>query len=100
MTIIGWKWSFGKLSILPHKITPLISSNPPPTCTTMHSYIGAYKAMSKCIPKYSSIIAPLEDMIKGMEKTNNINWTPERLSHFHHSPEALKDTSILTIPTY
>lgn len=98
-TILGWKWTSGKLSVLSHKIAPLILSTPPSTCTAMRSYIGAYKAMARCIPKYSSLIAPLEDMIKGLEKLNKIDWSPERLAHFHRSQEALKSPSILTIPT-
>ena len=97
-TILGWKWSSGTLSILSHKVAPLISTSPPTTCTSMRSYIGAYKAMARCIPKYSSIIAPLEDMIKGLDKLNKIEWTPERLVHFQRSQVALRSPSILTIP--
>ena len=98
-TILGWKWSSGTLTILSHKIAPLISATPPTTCTAMRSYIGAYKAMARCIPKYASIIAPLEDMIKGLDKLNKIDWTPERLTFFERSQEALKSPSTLTIPT-
>ena len=97
-TILGWKWESGKISVLPHKISPLISSSPPQTCTAMRSYIGAYKAIARCIPKYSSLMSPLEDSIKGLERSAKIDWTPERLTHFHRSQEALKSPDTLTMP--
>jgi len=42
-TILGWKWTSGTLSILSHKVAPLISSSPPTTCTAMRSYILLWK---------------------------------------------------------
>lgn len=97
-TILGWKWNSGNLSVLPHKVTPLISSAPPTTCTAMRSYIGAYKAIARCIPKYSSLLSPLEDIIKGLDSRNKIDWSSERLTHFHRSQDALKSPDTLTIP--
>ena len=97
-TTLGWRWESGKISVLQHKISPLISSDPPKTCTAMRSYLGAYKAIARCIPKYSSLLSPLEDIIKGLEKSSKINWTPDRLTHFHRTQEALKSPDTLTMP--
>ena len=88
-TILGWKWDSGKISVLSHKTSPLISSAPPKTWTAMLSYIGAYKAIARCIPKYSTLMSPLEDIIKGLEGSTKIDWTPERLNDFHHLQKAL-----------
>ena len=97
-TTLGWRWESGKISVLQHKISPLISSDPPKTCTAMRSYLGAYKAIARCIPKYSSLLSPLEDIIKGLEKSSKIDWTPDRLTHFHRTQEALKSPDTLTMP--
>ena len=63
----------------------------------MRSYIGAYKAIARCIPRHSSLLSPLEQIIKGMEGAQKIKWTPESLAHFKSSQEALKSPSILKI---
>ena len=98
-TIVGWKWTAGQISVCSHKLSPLISAPPPSTCTMMRSYIGAYKALSRCIPKYSSLIAPLEDAIKGLQGSDKVTWTDDLLHHFRLSQEALNNPSTLTIPT-
>ena len=98
-TVLGWRWTSGQLSVTPHKISPLVASAPPTTCTAMRSYIGAYKAIARCIPRHSSLLSPLEAIIKHMDGSQKINWSPEDLAHFKSSQEALKSPSILTIPT-
>ena len=97
--VLGWKWSSGTISVTPHKITPLVSAEPPKTCSSMRSFIGAFKALSRCIPKYSSVISPLEDSIKGLTGSQRVEWTENLLEHFRLCKEALKTTRILTLPT-
>ena len=65
----------------------------------MRSFIGSYKAMSRCIPGYSSLMAPLENSIKGLQGNNQINWEPDLIQHFRNAQTALKSPQILTIPT-
>ena len=40
-TVLGWIWECGTISIPSHKITPLANSDPPKTCSSMRSFIGA-----------------------------------------------------------
>ena len=96
---LGWKWTSGTLSVSPHKITPLASAEPPKTCSNMRSFIGAFKAMSRCIPRYSSLMSPLEDAIKGLTGPQHVVWTDSLLEHFARCKEALKNTAVLTVPT-
>ena len=49
--ILGWLWASGTISVSIHKITPLSTVAFPTTCTKMRSFIGAFKAMSRCIPR-------------------------------------------------
>ena len=81
--VLGWKWTSGTLSITPHKLTPLISADPPKTCSNMRSYIGAFKALSRCIPRYSSLMSPLENSIKGLNGSQHFKWTDELHEHFN-----------------
>ena len=65
----------------------------------MRSYIGAYKALSRCIPKYSSLMSPLEDAIKGKEGCHRILWHDDLLAHFKQSQDALRSPTTLVVPT-
>jgi hypothetical protein len=65
----------------------------------MRSFIGSYKALSRCIPNYSSLISPLEDSIKGLQGNSSISWNTDLHAHFENAQKALRDPKVLTIPT-
>eukprot|EP00111_Clytia_hemisphaerica_P011974 TCONS_00035180-protein len=97
-TILGWIWKNGTLSPCVHKTSPLASVKPPATCTSMRSFIGAFKALARCIPRYSSLVAPLEDSIKGMQGQQKIHWTDELRTQFLRCQEAVNSPKTITIP--
>ena len=97
-TILGWIWNSGTLTPSTHKVAPLASVEPPKTATSMRSFLGAYKAISRCIPKYASLLSPLEDFLNGLQGAQKIRWSPELLDHFKRAQNALKDFRTLTIP--
>ena len=88
--ILGWVWEAGSLSANPHKIAPLTSVATPPTCSSMRSFIGAFKALAKCIPRYASLVSPLEDSIKGLQGAQRITWTTDLYEAFQHCQDRLK----------
>ena len=96
--ILGWQWTEGKLSPCPHKVSALVAIAPPKTCTGMRSFIGAFKALSRCFPKYASLTSPLEDALKGLDGKDHVKWTDELLSQFRKVQSILKSPAILTIP--
>ena len=96
--ILGWVWEAGSLSASPHKIAPLTSVAPSPTCSSMRSFIGAFKALAKCIPRYASLVSPLEDSIKGLQGAQRITWTTDLYEAFQHCQDALKTPRTITIP--
>ena len=98
-TVLGWIWNSGTISVPSHKINPLIKAEPPKTCSAMRSFIGAYKALSRCIPHYSSLMSPLENSIKGLQGNNAIQWDPDLSLHFRNAQKALRHPKVLTIPT-
>ena len=84
------KLSASKIVICPkHMLSPLCTAAPPKTCTAMQSYIGAYKAMSRCIPRYASLLSPLEDSVKGLQGSQETVWFSELLTHFKRCHKAL-----------
>ena len=97
--ILGWIWRNGTLSISSHKISALLSAEPPKTCSAMRSYLGAYKALSRCIPQYASLLSPLEESLKGLQGNQMIPWTDELHSFFSKAQEALRSPRVITVPT-
>ena len=92
--ILGWIWSLGTLAVSLHKIAPLVSVEPPNTCSAMRSFIGAYKALARCIPNYSSLMSPLEDSIKGMHGSQVIQWSDDLHAQFKSTKVFMYSTDI------
>ena len=97
-TVLGWLWSSGNISISPHKINPLTSCAKPTTVKALRSWIGAYKHMKSCIPKYSSLLSELETAVAGKESREHITWSDALCSAFESAQCALKDPKSITIP--
>ena len=97
--ILGWIWRQGTLSVSSHKISALLSSEPPRTCSAMRSFLGAYKALSRCIPKYASLLSPLEESLKGLQGNQLITWSDELKDFFSKAQDALRSPHVITIPT-
>ncbi|XP_066914575.1 uncharacterized protein [Clytia hemisphaerica] len=91
--ILGWRWSNGTISPCNHKISALAVVPPPKTCSSMCSYISSFKALSRCIPKYASLISPLEDAIKGLDGHQRIDWDDALLRHFKTAQTAVQKRS-------
>ena len=64
----------------------------------MRSFIGAYKALARCIPNYSSLMSPLEDSIKGMHGSQVIQLSDDLCAQFKEAQKSLYTAQALTIP--
>ncbi len=64
----------------------------------MKSFIGAFRAISRCIQRYSSLLSPLEDSVKGIKGNQAITWTSDLETAFLEAQKALKSPRALTIP--
>ena len=97
-TILGWIWKSGTISASSHKTAPLSVLDPPKTCTAMKSFIGAFRAISRCFPNYASLLSPLEDSIKGLKGAQRIQWSEELLEAFRKVQMLVKSPNVLTVP--
>ena len=70
--IIRWRWKNGKLEVDRHRINPLTTCALPSTVKKLRSFIGAARAVSRCIPKYAVYLGDLEEMVDGKESTSLI----------------------------
>ncbi|XP_053402590.1 uncharacterized protein LOC128557938 [Mercenaria mercenaria] len=92
--ILGWVWSEGKLSASPHRISTLVSCQPPETVHGVRSFIGAYKVLSRVMPQCSMYVSPLDDLTAGRASQEKIQWNDEFLEYFNRAKNALKNHSI------
>lgn len=97
-TILGWVWSQGKISVSPHKITPLKSTPPPPTVKALRSWLGAYKHLRVCLPGHAMLLASLEKSIAGMKSQARIDWSSDLLSDFKSAQAALDQLTSIYVP--
>ena len=96
--ILGWVWSEGNISISPHKLSPLANCGEPKTVKGLRSWIGAYKHLKACIPKYSSLLSKLEAAVAGRESREHLTWSGELSESFEHAQQALRNPKTITIP--
>ena len=57
-TILGWIWSSGTLTASSHRVNTLASCPEPDTVGRMRSFVGAYKVLSRVIPRCSTMQQP------------------------------------------
>lgn len=69
-----------------------------PTCISMRSFIGSFKALSRCLSRYSYLVASLEDSIKGMQGRQQVTWRNDLLQQFFRCQETVKSSQTITMP--
>ena len=96
--IIGWNWQGGSISVDTHRINPLITCTFPDTVKQLRSFIGAFRAISVCIPKYGTYLNPLENVVAGKESKESITWTEELRKCFTDAQKALRAPRTIQLP--
>ncbi len=95
-TILGWVWTQGCLSASTHRIATLSTCQPPDTVRGLRSFVGAYKALSRVLPKCSQLLAPLDEAISGQESATRCSGQ----THYSRTFARLKKHSLNTNPSH
>ena len=98
VTILGWVWSKGQLRASSHKIAALSTVKPPGTVTALKSFIGAFRFISRVLPRYANTLAPLEAAVRGKEGKDTIEWSDNLLNSFQKAQQSLLHSKSITIP--
>ena len=61
------------------------------------SLLGAYKDVSRAVPKCTSLLAPLENAIKGMSGLQKVVWTDDLKHSFIAAKDVLNSPSALVL---
>ena len=96
--ILGWMWNNGTISASVHKISPLISCNPPETVTALRSYVGAFKVFNRIVRGCAGYLNDLEKFMSGKKKNEKLVWSDSMLECFKTSQKALSQASVITLP--
>ena len=70
--VLGWIWREGTIAPDNHRVNPLTVCPLPVNVKKMRSFIGAFRAISICVPGYSKYLNELEDTVAGRESTEKI----------------------------
>ena len=96
--VLGWVWSNGTLQASPHKLAALSSVEPPSTVQGLRSFVGAFKVLSRVLPRFAELLDPLDQVTAGNESRAKIAWGDELLLAFKSTQRALEDNRTITIP--
>ena len=97
-TILGWIWSAGTLSASAHRLNTLATYPVPNTVGRLRSFIGAYKVLSRVIPRCSSYLTPLDAVTAGRTSQESITWSDSLRDAFHNAQKALSSALSITLP--
>ncbi len=96
-TILGWKWNMGTIQASQHRLASL-STCERPTVKGMRSFIGAYKVLSRVLPKCSSYVSSLDEAIAGQQSSDKIKWSDALEESFQEAQKALSKCRTITLP--
>ena len=96
--ILGWIWREGNIEVDSHRINPLTVCHLPINAKQLRSFIGAFRAISICIPSYSDYLNDLEDMIAGKESIEKIVWNDTITNKFKEAQKLLCKSRVITLP--
>ena len=91
-------WSNGTLKASPHKLAALSSVAPPSTVQGLRSFVGAYKVLSRVLPRFAELLDRLDQATAGKESRDKFVWCDELLLAFKTAQRALVDNRTITIP--
>lgn len=80
----------------PHKIEAIGNFPRPKDSTELRRYMGLFNYYHRCIPKAAEILAPLNDLLRGLpqkKKKIELNWTPEADAAFQRSKLAISEAT-------
>ena len=97
-TILGWIWTAGSLSASPHRLNTLAMFPEPTTVGRLRSFIGAYKVLSRVIPRCSSYLTPLDAVTVGRPSQESISWTDDLRTAFRSAQNALSSALTIALP--
>lgn len=84
----------------PEKISTMLNYPRPRTVTEIKRFVGMCSWYRRFISHFSSLVSPLNDLLKGRKKKQQITWTSEAEDAFVKIKQALVSAPILRSPDF
>lgn len=84
----------------PSKVEAMVNFPKPKTATEMKRFVGLCSWYRRFIPQFSTIMAPLSNLIKGKRKTNLLCWNPQAEEAFVEIKHKLVSAPVLASPNF
>ena len=88
-TILSWIWSQGSLSASPYRIAALATCPSPESVKGMHSFISAYKVLSRVLPHCAQLVDPLKSSLADLQSHDHVQWDDNPRQKFTVAQDAL-----------
>ena len=98
MVLFGWLLSPTGWFPSAHKMSSLVSANPPSTVKGLRGWTGAFKQLSTCIENYAEVLKPLEQITAGKESAMKITWTEDLIKSFETAKKSIKHAKAVISP--
>lgn len=84
----------------PEKVNAMINFPMPRTTTEIKRFTGMCGWYRRFIPRFSTLMAPINELLKGRKKGQKISWTPEADRAFEDVKQALVSAPVLASPNF
>lgn len=84
----------------PEKVSAMVNFPRPTTSTEVKKFVGMCSWYRSFIPHFSSLLSPINDLLKGKKKGQSVSWTIAAEESFTKIKDALVSDPILTSPDF
>lgn len=100
LKFLGYIVGDNSLRTDPDKIAAMIDYPRPTNFTEVKRFIGLCSWYRRFIENFSSLVSPINDLLKGKKKKQSIEWNPEAEKSFILIKEALVSAPVLSQPDF
>lgn len=100
LTYLGFLVDKDGLRTDPAKVEAIVSFPVPTTATEVKRFLGMASWYRRFIPKFSTVVAPILELIKGRHKRQSIKWNDKAETSFHELKRLLVSAPILATPDF
>lgn len=97
---LGYVIDYKGIRTDPDKVAAMVNYPRPTTTTEIKRFIGMCSWYRRFISHFSSLVSPINDLLKGKKKKEGIEWTTEAEKSFIKIKEALVSAPILCSPDF
>lgn len=84
----------------PEKVSAMVNYPRPTTATEVKRFLGMCSWYRRFISQFSTLVAPLNDLLKGKQKKQVINWNNDAEDSFLKIKQALVSAPVLRSPDF